>query len=165
MYYATAVSMVLFGLLVVAFLFLGLVVTAYVGPVGWTAVGFTVLSGVLGFGSIVWQSPIGSKSIGGPPNQDLFEKDRELYGYSPDRKGGAYGGRLTGDDIYGNESGNGDEYGEKDAMTVQEHYTEDGYGRRDSTFEQPPRFADTPLYTTDLRRMRQIRASDEYRGR
>ncbi|KAE8449895.1 hypothetical protein EG329_007372 [Mollisiaceae sp. DMI_Dod_QoI] len=161
MWYATFVSMVLFGFLIVAFLFLSLVVAAYTGPVGWTAIGFTVLAGVLGFGSIVWQSPIGSKSIGGPPNEDLFTKDSELFGYSPDRKSHGYTGRLTGDGNYENVFGNGDEYSEKDVMSVHQRYIDDGFNRR-NTLDRPPRFADTPEYTTDLRRMRQIRASSEY---
>lgn len=159
MWYATFVSMVLFGMLIVAFIFLGLVVAAYTGPVGWTAIAFTTLAGVLGFGSIVWQSPIGSRSIGGPPNEDLFRKDSELYGYSPDRKVN-YARRLTGDDTYGNVYGTGDDYNEKDATEVHDQYI-DGSERR-NIFDRSPRFADTPVYTTDLRRMRQIRASNEY---
>jgi hypothetical protein len=166
MYYATFVSMILFGLLIAAFIFLGLVVTAYTGPVGWTAIAFTVLAGTLGYGSIIWQSPIGSKSIGGPRNDDdLFRKDSERYGYSPNKKVNAYGARLTGNDTYGNVFDDGDDYNEKGAMTAKEQYVEDGFGRRDSTLDRSPRFADTPLYTTDLRRMRQIRASNEYSGR
>ncbi|KUJ17876.1 uncharacterized protein LY89DRAFT_668092 [Mollisia scopiformis] len=162
MWYATFVSMVLFALIIVAFIFLGLVIAAYAGPVGWSAIGFTTLAGILGFGVIVWQSPIGSKSIGGPPNEDLFRKDSELYGYSPNRKANAYARKLTGDDTYANVYGDGDGYNEKDAMAVKEQYIDDGFGRR-NTLDRSPRFADTPEYTNDLRRMRQIRASDEYR--
>jgi hypothetical protein len=43
MWWATFVSVVLFGLVFTAFIFLGLVVAAYSGPIGWIAVGFTAL--------------------------------------------------------------------------------------------------------------------------
>ena len=65
------VSSVLFGLLMVAFVFLGLVVVAYAGPVGWAAVGATTFFGTLGFGSIIWQSPRGSS----PPETDAWRLD------------------------------------------------------------------------------------------
>lgn len=55
---ASAVSALLFGLVIAAFLTLALVVVAYVGSVGWVAVAFTILFAVLGFGSILWQSPL-----------------------------------------------------------------------------------------------------------
>ena len=55
---ATGVSALLFGLAVAAFLTLALVVVAYTGAVGWVAVAFTVVFGLLGFGAIVWQSPL-----------------------------------------------------------------------------------------------------------
>ncbi|KAL8785062.1 MAG: hypothetical protein Q9195_008794 [Heterodermia aff. obscurata] len=58
LWFATAVAAVLFGLLVVAFVNLGLVVVAYVGVVGWVAVGFTVLFALLGYGVMLWQSPL-----------------------------------------------------------------------------------------------------------
>ncbi|CZR67691.1 uncharacterized protein PAC_17590 [Phialocephala subalpina] len=164
MWYATGVSVVLFGLLVTAFVFLGLVVAAYTGPVGWTAVAFTGVAGVAGFGIIVWQSPVGSKSIEGPPNEDLFgkgsESEKGVHGHSTDEK--TYPGRSTDEERYGNAFGGGDGYGyEKGGMGVKDRYLDDRIGRR-NTIERPPRFADTPGYTTDLRRMRQIRASDKY---
>lgn len=55
---ASAVSALLYGLAIAAFLTLALVVVAYVGPVGWVAVAFTVVFAALGFGSILWQSPL-----------------------------------------------------------------------------------------------------------
>lgn len=58
LWYATAVSAMLFGLAIVAFIFVSLVVVAYTGPVGWVAVVFTIVAALLGFGSIVWQSPL-----------------------------------------------------------------------------------------------------------
>lgn len=157
MWYATGVSVVLFGTLVVAFIFLGLVVAAYTGPVGWAAVAFTAVAGVAGFGSIVWQSPIGSKSVGGPSNEDLF--GRQVRGCETDEK--TFQERSTDEEKYGNGFEGGDEY-EKGGMGVRERYLfDDGLSRR-GTIEGPPRFADTPGYTTDLRRLRQMRASDEY---
>lgn len=71
MWWATAVSSVLFGLLMAAFIFLGLVVVAYAGPVGWAAVGATTFFGTLGFGSIIWQSPLGSN----PPKGNSWRMD------------------------------------------------------------------------------------------
>jgi len=97
MWYATVVSFALFGLLMAAFTFLGLAATAYVGPIGWVAVGFTAFFAVLGIGVIIWQSPIGSKRIGdtGSPAGS--------NGYISDEKADSWnGGRLNGDDyIYG----------------------------------------------------------------
>lgn len=58
LWFATAVSAFLFGLLVVAFVTISLVVVAYVGPVGWVALGFVILFGVAGFGVIIWRSPL-----------------------------------------------------------------------------------------------------------
>jgi len=59
LWFASGTSALLLGLTVAAFLTLALVVVAYVGPVGWVAVVFTVLLGMLGFGAIIWQSPLG----------------------------------------------------------------------------------------------------------
>ena len=58
LWFASAVSALLFGLSIAAFLTLALVVVAYTGAVGWVAVFFTIVFGVLGFGSIAWQSPL-----------------------------------------------------------------------------------------------------------
>ena len=58
LWFASGVTTLLYGLLVAAFLTLALVVVAYVGPVGWVAFVFFLLFGFLGFGVIVWRSPI-----------------------------------------------------------------------------------------------------------
>lgn len=58
LWFATGVSAFLFGLEVVAFITISLVVTAYTGPVGWVAVGFIIIFGLLGFGVIIWRSPM-----------------------------------------------------------------------------------------------------------
>ena len=87
LWYATAVSASLFTLAIIAFIFISLVVVAYTGPVGWVAVVFTIISALLGFGSIIWQSPLEW------PNwlvkfereeQDAFERHMGLH--VPDRK-------------------------------------------------------------------------------
>lgn len=87
LWYATVVSAFLFTLAVVAFIFISLVVVAYAGPVGWVAAAFTVLCALVGFGSIIWQSPLEW------PNwlvkfereeQDAFERHMGLH--APDRK-------------------------------------------------------------------------------
>ena len=97
LWYATAVSAFLFVFVVLAFIFISLVVVAYAGPVGWVAVLFTIISAILGFGSIIWQSPLEW------PNwlikfereeQDAFERHMELH--VPDRK-------RTHDDIEGDD--------------------------------------------------------------
>ena len=58
LWYATAVSAFLFALAVVAFITISLVVVGYAGPVGWVAVTFTIIFAVMGFASIIWQSPL-----------------------------------------------------------------------------------------------------------
>ncbi|MCJ1472381.1 hypothetical protein MMC13_001028 [Lambiella insularis] len=58
MWYATFASSLLFLLAVLAFIFVGLVVVAYAGPVGWIAVGFCVTFGTFGFGFIIYRSPL-----------------------------------------------------------------------------------------------------------
>lgn len=57
-WYATLTSALLYGLVVVAFAFLSLVVTAYTGTVGWIALAFTLFFGVVGFGAIGYQAPL-----------------------------------------------------------------------------------------------------------
>ena len=58
LWFATAVSALLFSLVIAAFLTLALVVVAYVGPVGWVAFAFTILCALLGYGVMIWQSPL-----------------------------------------------------------------------------------------------------------
>lgn len=52
-----AVSALLYGLVITAFTFLSLIVTAFTPAVGWTAVGFTGAFAIGGFGSILYQAP------------------------------------------------------------------------------------------------------------
>ena len=58
LWFATAVSALLFSLVIAAFLTLALVVVAYVGPVGWVAFAFTIVFALLGYGVVIWQSPL-----------------------------------------------------------------------------------------------------------
>lgn len=58
LWFATGVSAFLFGLEVIAFVTISLVVAAYTGPVGWMAVGFMIMFSVAGFGVIIWRSPL-----------------------------------------------------------------------------------------------------------
>ena len=58
LWFATGVSAFLFGLEVVAFITISLVVVAFTGPVGWVAVSFMIIFAVAGFGVIVWRSPM-----------------------------------------------------------------------------------------------------------
>jgi hypothetical protein len=52
-----AVSALLYGLVITAFTFLSLIVTAFTPAIGWTAVGFTGAFAIGGFGSILYQAP------------------------------------------------------------------------------------------------------------
>lgn len=54
---ATLSVALLYTLTISAFIFLALVITAYAAGVGWVALGFAVICGIGGLGSIVWQSP------------------------------------------------------------------------------------------------------------
>lgn len=58
MYYATVTSLLLYGLVIAAFIVMALVVTAYSFVVGWVAIGFTAVFGIGGFLSIGIQSPL-----------------------------------------------------------------------------------------------------------
>ena len=58
LWFATGVSAFLFGLEVVAFITISLVVAAYTGPVGWVAVGMMIVFSAAGFGVIIWRSPL-----------------------------------------------------------------------------------------------------------
>lgn len=83
MWYATVVTGVLFGLLITAFVFVALVVTAYAGPAGWCALGATIIFGALGFGTILWQSPLFRASIGS--NKNTIMTDMRIYGYMDEK--------------------------------------------------------------------------------
>lgn len=87
LWYATAVSAFLFALAVVAFITISLVVVAYAGPVGWIALVFMCIFAVLGFGSIIWQSPLEwptSLVKFEREEQEAFERHMGLH--VPDRK-------------------------------------------------------------------------------
>lgn len=79
LWFATGVSTLLYGLTIAAFLTLELVAVAYAGPVGWVAVAFTVVLALMGFGCIVWQSPLEWPGwLGGDDREGrdrVFEKD------------------------------------------------------------------------------------------
>jgi hypothetical protein len=154
MWVATVASTLLFGLLIAAFMFLGLVVAAYTGNIGWVAVAMTALAGITGIGSIIWQSPIGSAP---PPDA------KEWY----DHKGDAFGVGYRGKDE--EKSGyeesfmdDGAEYGTR--TPKRRSYMERGMGESPSPLPRPV-VAAIPPYTEDLRTMRRIRASDEYNGK
>lgn len=136
MWYATIVSFLLFGTVMTAFLFLGLAVTGYVGPIGWAAVSFIGVFAALGFVVIVWQSPIGNKRIG----------DIGSAGYqSKENMDGLDGRRLPKDDSF-------------DVGTPEKG----GYSDADYARDRLPWVADpvVPTYTADLRRLRSTRNSD-----
>lgn len=59
-HYATVTCLVLYGLVIAAFVIMGLVVTAYSLVVGWVAVGFTATFGEGGLSCIMFQSPLRS---------------------------------------------------------------------------------------------------------
>ncbi|TVY84354.1 hypothetical protein LSUE1_G000894 [Lachnellula suecica] len=161
MWYASAVSAVLFGMLIVAFLFLGLVVVSFAGGIGWAAVGFTVLVGCLGMGSIVWQSPIGSKAIGGEgPSRQGTGLDQ--YG-----GGGAGGGlqrvgsykpqvRYEETPVYHDGGEYGGRGGYEDGGRIPKSYGE----VRQSSISRPM-VAEVPGYLADMRRTRAIRISGD----
>ncbi|MCJ1340194.1 hypothetical protein MMC09_005488 [Bachmanniomyces sp. S44760] len=58
LWYASGVSALLYALLISAFIFVSLVVVAYAGPVGWITITFTLIFAIIGFGSIIYQSPL-----------------------------------------------------------------------------------------------------------
>ncbi|KAL9136622.1 MAG: hypothetical protein Q9175_002182 [Cornicularia normoerica] len=96
LWFATAVSALLFGLAIAAFLTLALVVVAYAGPVGWVVVAFTILFALMGYGSIIWQSPLEWPGwlVGfEQEEQDAFEK--YLHRNETERQRGADGEDLT----------------------------------------------------------------------
>lgn len=138
MWYATVVSIVLYGLLVTAFVFLSLVVTAYAGPLGWVAVGFSAFFGACGIGAIVWQSPISSKRFG-IQAQVLGSSQNPV----PDRRSSF----VDHDCVY------------KDGLMVHEYSVGDGMG----SVAPRPLSTTVPHYTVDMRRLRAIRTSDNYR--
>jgi hypothetical protein len=153
MWVASAISVLLFGLLIAAFAFLGLVVAAYTGGIGWTAVAMTAVAGVIGVGCIIWQSPIGSAP---PPDA------QEWYDHKGDAFGVGYGGKD--EEKLGYEESVFDDRAEYRTRTPKRNsYAEQGL--RESFSPLPKPIAAIPPYTEDLRMMRRIRASDEHDGR
>jgi hypothetical protein len=57
-YYVAVTCLVLYGLVIAAFVVMGLVVVAYSFVVGWVAIGFTAIFGIGGLLCIVIQSPL-----------------------------------------------------------------------------------------------------------
>lgn len=142
MWWASIVSAILLGLLLTAFLFLSLVITAYAGAVGWVAVVFTSLFSVGGMVVIVWQSPIGSR----PPNDSNERRGEDpLSAYPSPEKAQPAG--LAGDDYY--------YVDERQGL-----YLDGGISR---TNTMPPIDPVVPHYTADLRRLRSVRASEDSR--
>lgn len=143
-------SFVLFALLIGAFTFLGLAVTAYVGRVGWVAVGFTAFFGALGFVVIVWQSPLCSKRIG-----ELGSLGADgLRGYDSMGEKGR-GGRSDGGEVLGNEP------------SFKDGRDEDagGYTAAELTRVSWAMEPAVPPYTADLRRLRSIRGGQPQQDR
>lgn len=157
MWYASAVSALLFGMLVVAFIFLGLVVVSYTGATGWAAVAFTGIVGAVGVGYIIWQSPIGSKAIGGegPSRQGT---GLEEYGGAPGKQpGGDYKSQvLYGENVAYDDGAAYDSGGGYDDPRMPKSYGE----VRQSSIARPM-VAEVPGYLADMRRVRAIRISGD----
>jgi hypothetical protein len=159
MWWATLVSVVLFSLLFTAFIFLGLVVAAYTGPIGWVAVGFSAMFGLVFLGVIVWQSPIGS-----PPPEEVLRRHHQHHQYhqeesfhefpSPEKHQVLTPPGFGGDDYF---------YGEE--TIVQGGRYRDGSPTRVVPPTMPVIDPVVPPYTADLRRLRSLRASEESRYR
>lgn len=186
LWWASLVSFVLVGLEITAFIFMGLVIAGLTGPAGWVALGFTVFFGIIVMAVIVWQSPIGSP----PP---ILQHKGKGNRYQPTRFGSYHSsqGQEPEDQFVVGESG--EKLDVFDDERVQEYRREeegyicdeeaerrtryvDGAGYRDARayVDEPlgrsstiarPTIAAIPPYTEDLRRMRHIRASEEYDGR
>ncbi len=128
LWFASAVSAMLFGFVVSAFMTLALVVVAYAGPVGWVAVAFTSVFAALGFASIVWQSPLEWPSwllVLHEEECDAREKDYQ--------QSSSQGGRRQDDsDLRRNES-----MQPRGKLPVGRNDVVDGYGRsaRDNNIE------------------------------
>jgi len=86
MWYATMASAILFGLIIAAFVFIGLCVAAYVGPAGWIAVAATAFFGTLGFASMIFESPLFSQRIGNVQSDTVTTNTRVWGGFSPEQK-------------------------------------------------------------------------------
>ena len=133
MWYVTWVSLLLFGLLVGAFIFISLVVVGYAGPVGWITIAFCGIFAIIGFGTIIGQSPIFMRRDGDQEGPQMLSPVAE---------------RVRGDVNY---------YGEKDGLRVQGRYDDDDrrYGRKGTMpgnlDGQHGRMETAPEYSEDWR--------------
>jgi hypothetical protein len=191
MWWATLVATTLVGMLIAAFIFLSLVVVGLTGPAGWVALAFTCLFGLVLIGVIVWQSPIGN----GPPHAHhragkQLRKSVSRYGsyrssqgpddnfvvgeYVSEEKMNVFDNGMAEEEyryeeeVVGRQSSYGDDgrqagYVDAGGYRDGRAYAEEPLSRS-STIARPT-IAAVPPYTEDLRRMRQIRASEEYDGR
>ncbi|KIN06269.1 hypothetical protein OIDMADRAFT_176359 [Oidiodendron maius Zn] len=155
MWWATAVSVVLFGLLFTSFIFLGLVVAAYTGPIGWVAVGFASLFGLIFLGVIVWQSPIGS-----PSPEEVLRREHHKH-HHHEESFHEFPSPEKGQDLTPPDFG-GEDYFYGEEPTIQDRYR-DGSPTRMPANTMP--FVDpvVPPYTADLRRLRSLKTSEESR--
>jgi hypothetical protein len=191
MWWATLVMTTLMGLLIAAFIFLALVMVGLTGPTGWISLGFTVFFGMVIIGIIVWKSPIGN----GPPKAYRKHRNRlprrqpPRYGsyYSSPDDEFAVGDYVSEEKLDVFIDGRGDEeyrYEEEEEVARQTGFIQGGRqagyvdagGYRDarayadeplsrSTTIARPTSAVVPPYTEEMRRMRHIKASQEYDGR
>lgn len=154
MWWATFVSSLLFGLLLAAFIFLGLVMAAYVGPTGWATLAFMVIFGLIGIGVIIWLSPIGS-----PPPEDgrtlswKIAEEEKLDRYS-------HGPRYAGDEEEYHTGGRED-YEKEGGMVDDRYVDDDGLSRRPTVVVRPSSVV-VPDYQNDLRRYRALKGSGNY---
>lgn len=137
---ATGVSAGLFGLVAAAFVTLTLVVVAYSGPVGWVALGFIVVFAALGFGVIIWRSPMHwPRQMKRMERRDegVFEKPMHKHRTQPPSRNGDDGLRVPKnpaqrqqpvpeDDGYGYGRSTSGDYGQ---VNVRYTRRQDGYDR------------------------------------
>lgn len=121
---SSLVSALLLGLLVTAFIFLSLIVVVYAGPVGWVATAFTIIFGVLGFGTIAWQSPLEWPTFKQGSTEHAFDKHMRIQGL-----------KGQGDNLTARPSQrSGRSYvDEKDGAFVQGRYDDERYGSQRRT--------------------------------
>jgi hypothetical protein len=178
LWWASLATTIILGFLCAAFFFLGLVVAALAGPAGWAAVGFVALFTCICGGIVIWQSPIGSKppprktKYTTPANTPHRRRRRQDTGTTFDGYAPSYAPSEKlryNEEIYEEE----DDYAHPDSPVPRRSYYDDGMSRV-STMVRPaldalsrqttvvkPEIA-VPEYTVDLRRVRAIRASEEY---
>ena len=153
MWWAALTTTVLLSLLIAAFIFLGLVVAAYSGPIGWFAVAFTAFYGAICLATVIWQSPIRSNP---PPETTSTRLPRRAgsYRYPSQEKGDEYGGPLPDEEEYIYEDS-------PRAMRAEQGSTPSRMNRQSSIVR--PEVIAVPDFTVDLRQFRAMRAADELR--